>query len=521
MQEGTFFGDILDTGALTNLGKPVRSPPRSPTTVTAPASPSGASGVVAGRLGASQTGAPYMNPFGNGALCQNDSLSVGQFSNGISGSCPSGSSSNPAAGCPDGYKALTTSSNGGVWQHGITVWRNNNYTPVFDTSYQYTLSPTVTQGLVVDCGTSPIQQYRRVGQARHLRLQHDGERQQLDPVAVSNPGQCLDAGAGTNGTGIVMASCNGSAQQAWYHLARRADRQLLRQGHQHQSLHDRPRRQHVRRRGDGGRRLRTSSSGQKFAIQATVVARRHQQPDRHRRLDRDGWLQRHGRHGRHGRQHLDVRLVAHLPHGSPERDRRVDRRHDGSQNNGTGVQQYRPDQRRARPSTCCRTAASDWKITMSANQNKCLGPNNNGTGNCTTIVIQDCNGQQRPELHAPWTMSASGVYAFKNVASGRCLNVAGPSTTANGALLQTVRLRLHPRHQRPVQRPVTLTCSAPVPVHRQRPVRPRGPAVSFWRRREASAVAALVARRGDVVHEQPSVVRRCNAWGDNRHPLSP
>jgi len=32
-------------------------------------------------------------------------------------------------------------------------------------------------------------------------------------------------------------------------------------------------------------------------------------------------------------------------------------------------------------------------------------------------------------------MSTSGVYAFKNLAAGRCLNVSGP-TTANGALLQ-------------------------------------------------------------------------------------
>ena len=57
MQEGTFFGDILDTGALTNLSKP---------SVTAPVAyfcdgagfPSGASGVVAGRLGASQPARP-------------------------------------------------------------------------------------------------------------------------------------------------------------------------------------------------------------------------------------------------------------------------------------------------------------------------------------------------------------------------------------------------------------------------------------------------------------------------------
>ena len=71
---------------------------------------------------------------------------------------------------------------------------------------------------------------------------------------------------------------------------------------------------------------------------------------------------------------------------------------------------------------------------MSANQNKCLGPSNNGTGNGTKIVIQDCNGSTAQNYTA-MPMSTSGVYAFKNVASGRCLNIAGP-TTANGALLQ-------------------------------------------------------------------------------------
>jgi hypothetical protein len=32
---------------------------------------------------------------------------------------------------------------------------------------------------------------------------------------MSNSGKCLDAGAGTNGTGIVLAACNGSASQNW------------------------------------------------------------------------------------------------------------------------------------------------------------------------------------------------------------------------------------------------------------------------------------------------------------------
>ena len=105
----------------------------------------------------------------------------------------------------------------------------------------------------------------------------------------------------------------------------------------------------------------------------------------------------------------------------------------GSQTNNTGVQQYTtyngPEE-----AFFLLPSGSNWKITMSANQNKCLGPNNNGTGNTTRIVVQDCNGSSAQNYTA-MPMSASGVYAFKNVASGRCLNVAG-NTTANGALLQ-------------------------------------------------------------------------------------
>ena len=104
MQEGTFFGDILDTGALTNIGKP---------TVTAPVAyycdgagfPAGANGVVAGRLGANQTGAPYKNPFGNGALCQSPTYSTLPSTSATSarasrGSCPVGLQLKPRPGLP-------------------------------------------------------------------------------------------------------------------------------------------------------------------------------------------------------------------------------------------------------------------------------------------------------------------------------------------------------------------------------------------------------------------------------------
>jgi hypothetical protein len=224
MQEGTFFGDILDTGAMTNLSKP---------TVTAPVAyfcdgagfPSGASGVVAGRLGASQSGAPYINPFGNGTLCQNNSLSVGQFSNGVGGSCPPGSSSNPAAGCPDGYKALT-GPNGGVWQHGITVWRNNSYKPVFDSGYIYRLAPlTGNGGVSLDIvngstadGTT-VQQYTTWnGTPQMFNLLPDGPNWHI--VMSANNAKCVDlAGSGSslgNSTQLRINDCQaGKSSEAW------------------------------------------------------------------------------------------------------------------------------------------------------------------------------------------------------------------------------------------------------------------------------------------------------------------
>ncbi len=92
--------------------------------------------------------------------------------------------------------------------------------------------------------------------SRHLGLQHDAERQQLDPLA----GRATRASASTPAPApTAPASCSPPATaarpQSWTITARRADRQLLRQGRQHRSLHERPRRQHRRRRRHGGRRL--------------------------------------------------------------------------------------------------------------------------------------------------------------------------------------------------------------------------------------------------------------------------
>ncbi|HSS38428.1 MAG TPA: RICIN domain-containing protein, partial [Polyangia bacterium] len=222
MQEGTFFGDIIDTGSLSNIGLGGATGPAA-FYCDGAGFPAGAAGVVAGRLGASQSGAPYKNPFGNGVMCQNASTTA-KYSNGTNGSCPAGSYANPSVGCPDGYDTLTTSA--GPWKNAVTVWRNNNYTPVFDTSYIYRISPLPTNGgqsLDVVGGSTAIgttvQQYTSWdGVPQKFTLVPDGGNWRI--AMTVDLSKCVDlAGSGSatgNGTQLKIASCTaGDPSQTW------------------------------------------------------------------------------------------------------------------------------------------------------------------------------------------------------------------------------------------------------------------------------------------------------------------
>ena len=208
-----------------------------------------------------------------------------------------------------------------------------------------------------------------------------GSNWTLSPV--SNPGQCLDAGAGTNGTGLVLGACNGGASQNWNITANAMN------GSFNVAAASTGRCMNVR--GGSTRpapswRSTTARPADQPAVQhpGDRLRRRHRQPGPAPVAP--------GGYGRHGWQHPDVCLVADLPHGSAERDRRVDRRLQRRTDQRylrAAVLDYGGDIRR--PSTCLANG-SNWTISMSANRNKCLGPNNNGTANGTTIVIQDCNG---------------------------------------------------------------------------------------------------------------------------------
>src|SRR4051812_25706466 len=124
--------------------------------------------------------------------------------------------------------------------------------------------------MVVDCGTTPIQQYGASAKLATsvFNMTANGSNWTLSPASGS--GQCLDAGAGTNGTGIVTAACNGSAQQAW------SISPDVQTGNFFVKVTSTNRCMTVRGgSSSAGAAMEvddcTSSSSQKFAIQATIV----------------------------------------------------------------------------------------------------------------------------------------------------------------------------------------------------------------------------------------------------------
>jgi ricin-type beta-trefoil lectin protein len=226
----------------------------------------------------------------------------------------------------------------------------------------------------------------------------------------------------------VKASCNGSAQQTW------SISPDVKTGNFFVKVTSTNRCMAVRGGNTAAGAVmevddcNTSTASQKFAIQATVVA--SDTSNQTGTGGSTGGTTGTGGSGGSTSTFASSRTYRMVPQNATGESIDV---MNGSQNNGTGVQQY-STWSTAGQAFYLLASGSNWKIAMSANQNKCLGPNNNGTGNTTSIVVQDCNGSTA-QSYTAMKMTTSGVYAFKNVASGRCLNVAGNVTT-NGALLQ-------------------------------------------------------------------------------------
>ena len=104
-----------------------------------------------------------------------------------------------------------------------------------------------------------------------------------------------------------------------------------------------------------------------------------------------------------------------------------------SQNNGTAVQQYASWDGDPQKFNIL-SSGSNWKIAMTANNNKCLNPIGSSTANGTQIEIRDCDGSSAQA----WSVTAdanTGAFTFKNVKSGRCLDVTGKSQS-DGARME-------------------------------------------------------------------------------------
>ena len=88
-------------------------------------------------------------------------------------------------------------------------------------------------------------------------------------------------------------------------------------------------------------------------------------------------------------------------------------------------------------------ADSTWQIALKTATNKCIGPVGIGTGNGTSIEVQDCNGGS----NQAWSIQAganSGGFTFINVASARCLEVP-IQVLVDGTPLDLYRLQRRPQ----------------------------------------------------------------------------
>jgi hypothetical protein len=206
LQEGTFFGNIMMTGNLGALGMPGTNGPKAYFC----GGTGFVSSIVAGRLSAFDSNAPYVNPYGTGAMC-------------VAGQTVAGPTS-PGKFDPDGFKRACVGST--CFEHGepITVWRNSFYTPGFDAVYRYGLSPMHVSGKAVDVpsgatsnGTS-VQQYANRGvDGQKFAILKSGTSSNWQLAMKINPNKCVGpVGNGTdNATRLEIQDCNAGNNQAW------------------------------------------------------------------------------------------------------------------------------------------------------------------------------------------------------------------------------------------------------------------------------------------------------------------
>jgi hypothetical protein len=217
-QEGSFVGNIIETGDLGGIGM---------AGVTGPAGyfcegSNFNDGVVAGRIGVGQANAPYKNAFAGmtSQTCDNNSLYVtGQYSNGV---YKADGTRWPA----DGWKSLHVPGTNYLYQNGepITVWRNPSYAPTFDSMYRYGFQPMQATGKSIDVtnantasGTSVQQWDTWNGDSQKFAVLAGNTSSRWNIAMKLNTSKCLgpSTGVATSGTPIVVQDCNRSDTQGF------------------------------------------------------------------------------------------------------------------------------------------------------------------------------------------------------------------------------------------------------------------------------------------------------------------
>jgi Ricin-type beta-trefoil lectin domain len=117
---------------------------------------------------------------------------------------------------------------GTKWSNVITVWRNNDYTPAFDTSYNYMLQPlrgnyqvSLDVNQASQTNGTAVQQWATSASANqqfNLLPVSGGAINRVKITMMANNKKCVDLAGGktADGTLLVINDCNGSPSQTWF-----------------------------------------------------------------------------------------------------------------------------------------------------------------------------------------------------------------------------------------------------------------------------------------------------------------
>jgi hypothetical protein len=364
------------------------------------------SGEVPGRLGTPIATNVYVNPYGNAVPCKNACTITNEgYTN-----------------CQD-YSPISPNTSGHKWTHVVTVWRNFEQTQMYRICTKST--PTRCLGVVGNStadGANVEQRSYNAGAGQQWQILQV-ETGKYKFVNVGS-GKVLDA----NGTQMVQRSYSGAASQkipvvyftdqpGWANLKPSSGSTGL-------SAPD----------TTDGALMKLSSNLSpdyaKWGFTALGLAPNGGSGT----TDSTGAAGSSGSSGAGGSSGTTITGPAFrlMPQSLGGRSLEVS---GGNQATNTNVIMQPTDTNDATQLFNMVSLNGGYKFTMKANEAKCIGAMNNGTGNSTQLVIQDCNGSSYQIFVAS---TSNGLYTFKLQANqGMCMDISG------GGLSDGARLQLY------------------------------------------------------------------------------